>query len=649
MNDRIRLISLMSLLLICTAIAFAEDPVSTEKFEGQDAVILLEKGIIDHMFTTELSKKTYEYKIKYLTQKGIQDHGSRTVYFSPSKENLSGIKGSVILPDGSEIKISKKDIFEKDVIKDNGRKVREVNIVFPSLQPGAVVEYTYDLSFNGISQTSYWSFQDELFTVQSEVTFIAWPEYRHGYSIRNLIQEPEIKDTKPGGHKALNVSRYNIPALPRENYSLPYESQTESITFYYLASKVKQNDYWGEWSDHYYKRVLADMMEPCKQAREIIRTEFPKRARDEELIYDLYNYVTSHYFALDMLSKKEKEEVDKKYRDKLNRIKKSSQLFEYKYLNQLQINYLLASMIKTAFSKIQVDLVFYIPWDEDLFDPYLKTLWQFSDSMVVVTLNNKTIYLSPAKRFMKPNMTEWAAKGIKVFMVGENASKIRKLPLDKYSANCSTTREDIGFDLENGTVNIKRTQEYDQYKSYSMRSALFFFNDQERKDFLENVFKKLYGDEFKLNSYTISNLEDFTQPLIIETDFSYPFEFELAGDQIFFRFPGFDRIKKNPFQAETRYSNIAYQYPYQNTQEIVYHLPPELSFQNFPSELRINEGFFKYYKEFEKIDDHTFSLKCTEILVGNILKKEASKILTRVNDDILKAGDAVMILSGELP
>ncbi len=651
MNKQILCSICICILLIIIPVTSADNSVSDKDLEGHDAVVLFEKGIYNHAFTLELSKSTIHRKIKFLTQKGIEEYGTRKLYISPGSENISGIKGTVLLPDGKEVKIRRSDIFRKDIVKKSGRKMKEISIVFPFLEVGAIVDFTYDISFEGLRRISQWSFQDELYTVHSEISFMPWPTLRHGYTLRNSIEEPEMSQTKPGGHKSLNFIRKNIPALTKEGHSLPYKSQTESISFYYSDSKLNHDDFWRKWGIKYYKKYIKKLIMPCKQSQQIVRNEFSQYARDGEgqevLIRALYDYVITHHFSVGMLSKKERENLDDNYWERLNKLDKSSKLFGQTYLSNRQMTYLLASLIKTALPKVDIKVVFYIPWDDNLFDPYLGTMAQFTDMMLQVSFQDKSLWLSPSKRFMEADMTPWAAKGIHVLVLDGESSDFEKIPLDKNSDNKSLTRRHVEFDLEEGNVAIKQREEHNQYMSYYLRSKLSYLSETEWKDYFEDEVKDEFGDEAELISHEIINLDDITKPMIVETEFKYPYEFEEAGNQILFRFPGFDRIQKNPFPAETRHGRICFRYPFKTTQEITYKIPEEFSYKDLPRRVRLNEGLMQYNIDYKKIDDHQFTLKCVKTLVGNMIKKEANDVLQRMYNKIMKTSNEIMILTEE--
>lgn len=222
----------------------------------EDIVILEEKGVIDHTFTTSLSKTSYSVKKKFFTKKAIEDYGTITLSYDASDENIGGIEGIVYLPNGETVKISKKDIHKKKVSKEWGYKEVEINIALPSLTEGAIVEYKYYVTFKGIEDITKWYFQNDYYTVKSEVKFIAWPTLRYGLTVANQIIEPKVTEAYKAGNKYFTFTRENIPAFKKEKYAFPSRARKEAVIFYYFDTDMKYKNYWVDRGKAIYKNRL---------------------------------------------------------------------------------------------------------------------------------------------------------------------------------------------------------------------------------------------------------------------------------------------------------------------------------------------------------------------------------------------------------
>jgi len=629
-------------------VVFAADTQSApiNDFSEYDAVILKSTARLDHTFTIQMSKETISQHMKFLTQKGIEDYGTKTITYNPASETVATVKGTVTLPDGKTVDISRDDIFEKDVIDKGRRRRAEIKVAFPALEPGAEVEITYTRSYEGTRSVSAWPFQSELFTAESEVTFIPWPSRPWGYTISNSDIRPEVTETRPGGNKAYTVQRTNIPALPREDHTMGYDGLREMIRFYYVDSDSGHDEYWSRGVTRIFKDDIRPLMKKCGDAKDVVEDTLTDASMSsEEKIVALYDYVTTRHPPIGLLTKKEMEDVDQSYRKKLYKADRSRELFDFKYLTQWQTNYLLASLIRSACPSAKVDLVLYVPWDEDKFDPHLKSLRQFDDRMLRVRCDGKTYWLAPGRRYMPAGMTDWAVKGVQVLALNEDGAEFVKIPLDKPDDNPSESTATVTFDPDEGVAVLKGRTAFNPYESYDLRCVFHYFTETEQRDLLERRARDRYGDEAELISFSVENLDTVSEPLIVESEFKIPYEFEEIGDQILMDFPGFERPKTNPFLTETRENPIFFQYPYISDQEITYILPEGYTITSCPDPVRIDDGITVYKVDYTRLSDRELCLTSKSILKGNMMRKEAAGLLRKTYNEILSCGRKKLVLA----
>lgn len=626
-------------IIVCLIVAVAGTVQAADDsdWSDYDAVVLEAKGLLDHTFTRQMSKETISLKIKFLTAKGIEDYGTHVLHYNHGLENIGDIEGTVTLPDGKIVKITKSDILKKKVARRGSRKQTEVKIAFPSLEVGAVVDFSYHLTFNGTRGVSWWPFQRELYTVHSEVGFKPWPGSKWGCSMPRAKADPETNETRPGGNNCYTYIRRNIEPLPDEPKSLAYSSQCESITFYYLDMHFAYDNYWKDGIASVYKQYFKEMIKPSSKAKKIIKTHFSNVGPNEEIIPMIYDYVIQNFVPVQMLTLEESADLDEDILEDVYEADKNSKLFRSKYVTDWQASYVLASLIQAARKDAQVDLVFCIPWDEDLFDPNLKTVKQFHDILVRATYQNKTYWMCPFKRYLPINGTDWALKGVKVVSVNSKTGKIEKIPLDKAEDNPSSLTGNVTFDPDEGTARLVMTEVYNQYDSYWWRTLMkTLSSDEERKQMLETKIQGRYGDDATLNNYTVTHLDDYSQPLTIMRDYTIPYEFEELGDQILMDFPGFLTPSSNPFDAPERHNQICFRYPFLETQAITYTIPEGFSIVSTPDALSTLPGLYSYNVDYSKIADNQLKVSSKAKLKGNMMSNKAAAMLRSVYNKVLE-------------
>ncbi len=631
---------------------FADDIVfNPADYDGYDAVMLEARGYFDHQFTRELSRKTYTYKIGFVTRKGIEDYGDYTVRFFPARENVSDVGGTVYLPDGTTVSIGRSEILRKPIVRRGRARQRELSIAFPSLEVGAVVEFTYSRSYTGLRQLSYWPFQTDLFTLHSEVTFVPWHTYPWGYSITNNIETAEIQETRPGGNPAYTFTRKNIPALTEESYSLAYSCLRESIHFFYKDTHVDAATFWSNETQRVYRQQFRQFMSSNRAARNIVSDEINAQdfKSDEERLFAVYDYVISNYTALSMLSREEMESITESDLNSLSNVRNLRRLLQHNFVTDLQINYILAALIDAAFPKADINLVFGLPWDEGCVDPNTQSFHQFSEYLLKVTIDNQSWWFSPSKRFMPPNMTESALRGTQVFVLGENSAAFEQLPLDDFQDNVSRTVSEITFDPEEGLATTERRTEYNRYRSYDLRCLLLYFPEQERGEVKENLAKDIFGDEVEIIDFSVENLESYSEPLILKMVCEYPYELDQAGDMMLMDLQGLVFPRTNPFDVDERHSRIMFNYPHVIEREVTWNLPEEYVFKSRPGNVIINSprDVLMYRVSYNKVDDRQLEATWRKALRGSMVRQEALGFLKETYNEIIQAGNQHVVVERE--
>ena len=81
-------------------------------------------------------------RIKIFTERGRDKQSKIDIpYFSGTK--IKDIAARTIKPDGSIAELTKEDIIERTVVKLGGIKLKARSFAFPSIEPGAIVEYKW--------------------------------------------------------------------------------------------------------------------------------------------------------------------------------------------------------------------------------------------------------------------------------------------------------------------------------------------------------------------------------------------------------------------------------------------------------------------------------------------------------------------------
>lgn len=160
-------------------------------------------------------------RLKVLTPEGAETYGEIEIPHS-RYVRLSNFDGRTVLPDGREMPVGKDAVFRS--LSSRSERVFVTRAAFPNVEPGAILDWSYDISFDSIFYLEPWYFQADAPVLHSEVTYhipnnltvTPW-----GTSLPGKPFQQELQSEKDG--RRLRVWLDNLPAIPDEPFSFPSE------------------------------------------------------------------------------------------------------------------------------------------------------------------------------------------------------------------------------------------------------------------------------------------------------------------------------------------------------------------------------------------------------------------------------------------
>ena len=154
-----------------------------------NAVVLFHKGKIEFKFRKIVMH--HFKRMKILTEAGIDEVGEQSFSYYNKKTKIKGFKAHTITPDGKKHKVEKDAIFEKTV-----SNYIEKTFTFPNLEPGSIVEYRYEVHTEYFYYLRPWYFQNNIYTLKSEITTNVALGYEYDVSYGNIprhCREPKVE------------------------------------------------------------------------------------------------------------------------------------------------------------------------------------------------------------------------------------------------------------------------------------------------------------------------------------------------------------------------------------------------------------------------------------------------------------------------
>src|SRR5262245_30007554 len=81
-------------------------------------------------------------RIKIFSQRGVENHGKVDIVYA-NRGDVRNIAARTIKPDGSIVEMKKDAVFDREIVRLSGLKVKAKSFALPAVEPGVIVEYRW--------------------------------------------------------------------------------------------------------------------------------------------------------------------------------------------------------------------------------------------------------------------------------------------------------------------------------------------------------------------------------------------------------------------------------------------------------------------------------------------------------------------------
>lgn len=202
---------------------------SVPGYEEAPAVVLFKNGrftMMGALGSESYSSLRVEGRIKILSEAGTS-HGEVAVLHSDFIRLVS-FEGRTVLPDGRTVPLPEDALFRETVTGD--KRWFRTKAAFPALEPGAILDYRYELRFEVVSDLAPWYFQADVPTLHSEIVYYI-PEHvsAQPWGQATFGQKFGSSQQRTAQGTELKVWLDDLPPVPDEPAGLPFEDLSSSF------------------------------------------------------------------------------------------------------------------------------------------------------------------------------------------------------------------------------------------------------------------------------------------------------------------------------------------------------------------------------------------------------------------------------------
>jgi hypothetical protein len=608
------------------------------KQPGADAMILYRELIDDASKAPSSGDTDEEYiRIKVFTQKGTEQ-GHISIEFSPSYQKVVYVTGRTIKPDGTEVKFDGQ-VLQSTIEKSGGVSVLAKTFTLPDVEPGCIIEYKYQLQGEpGWVHGQQWTVTQPLYTREAHFVYIPDTGYGNGLKPMNrtylLPADAQLKEQIDG--KYLMVA-HDIPGIVPEPLMPPERPIEARVEFFYQEEGAPlatdpSDKYWN----HYGKKWDGEL-EHFIDKRDVLSAELAKIVSsgdsDEAKLRKIYARV-QQIRDLNMEDEKtRKENKDENLKPNAN----VDDLLKRGYGYSTEINYLFVGLARAA--GFDATEVYIAPRSNDLFLPNQNNFRQLTDEITWVKAGTKEYYLDPSAVFFPFGVLPWYETESGGIKVDKRGGTILTTPLAQSSDANLVRTADLQF-KDDGSVSGDLFVDFQGQRAALLREEKRKEDDAGRTKDLEDEIRAWLpaGSTFEISK--IADWDHNDRPVHVEGKLTIPSLGVGAAQKMLLPAGIFQETQVASFASEKRSNPVYFHYPYEETDDIRFHLPAGYKASNLPAPRKIDLGAATYSISLTAAPDGTVEMQRHLVMNGILFSKDQYAALraffgmVRTNDNV---------------
>lgn len=563
----------------------AELQMKTSQVEPDaDAEAIFWEVRLDDSGSDDLIRSHY-VRVKIFTERGREKYSKFDIPFFKGLK-IKDLSARVIKSDGTITEIKKDDIFEREIVKASGIKIKAKSFAIPNIEPGVIIEYRYkEVIGNTGARGLHLEFQHDIPVQNLSYYYKPYNNREPGYQSYNFNDTKFVKDEK--GYflaKRTNVPSFKEePRMPPEDTVRPWmllqgtsvnlvDANVFSITFT-VKNPNNPSSYWGSVGTE--QSGLVKFMNKSNGDIKKMAAEITASASTpEDKLRKLYEFCQTQIRNTSFDSSLTDDD-----RKKLPTNKSVGDVLKRKSGNSQFIDLLFGSMANSLGFETRV--AFSANRNELFFDPMMTNESFIHPAAIAIQVGKDWKFFNPGVSYLPYGMLVWYEEDVWALLVGEKQSLWEKTPL---SGTDKTVAKRTGkFKLlEDGT--LEGTVRLEQTGHFALDYRLENYDESVSK--LEsNIAEAVKGriSTAEVSGVSIENLNEPTKPFIYNYKVRIPNYAQKTGKRLFLQ-PGFFEYGVNPvFSTASRKYDVYFHYPWSEEDDIQIELPKGFSLDNADS------------------------------------------------------------------
>lgn len=524
----------------------------------------------------------HQKRIKILKKAGFSYADIQIPFYSHNKtEEFFFDKAAIYLPNGEVVKLTKKDVF----VEKLSEKTSVAKMVFPKLEEGCIIEYSYFINSTSIHELREWYFQEDIPVLWSEIR-VDFPEFLNYIFLFQGNKGMEKTAEKDGvayyesdhGSFILSPRRYamqNAPALKEEGYITTMDDYLARIRF--QLDEVRHTDGRVE-------KVLTDWKNLQRELENasVFGEQFLKKGNYKKMVEEVMPMVANlptqlekakflyHYLNTSI-------EWNGNFSAFTN-LKKLDEIYAYKKANSCELNMMMYVLLREA--GIPAYPILTSTRSHGLVYEQYPILDQFNHMMLLTDIDGNRMFLDvsdPLRPMGYPKVNALNGRGL-LFKFNEEEPTWIDITPPKDGVDILVYQMQLD---EEGTMTGTIIGAHKGYNAIPERDD--FMNDSTGLHWKKRLVKRFPDAEIKSARY--GNLMELDKTFTDTIQVSIPNAAQVAGDLMYLPPILWSSFSENIFKMKERYYPVNIPYPFQEQFVMKLKLPAGYTVESLPSTL----------------------------------------------------------------
>lgn len=534
---------------------------------GADAVYLYLEETADD----QQHEHTYYARIKILTEEG-RKYADVTMPYWNKEEKIRGIEGRTIHSDGTVVPFTGKP-WQKELVKAGGVRIMEKGFSLPDVQVGSIVEYRYATTYDGL-WAPQWYLQQPLFVHQAHFHFL--PGAGGNYAmVRFLPKDAQVKDSM---WKGWDLLLHDLPAQVDEVDSPPPHSIGYRVLFYYVGENIRTPDDFWQGQGRFWSAGVDGFAAPDKLKPVVAQIVAPGDTDEQKLkkIYAAVMKLENTDFT------RERTEAENKAQNV--RVNDAADIWAQQRGNEPEIALLFLGLTRAAGLKAYAMKV--VNRDENTFLLGHLDWGQLDDTIAIVNVGGKEIYLDPGERYCEFGKLRWQHSWTGGVRQTDNGVAIGKTPPPAFQDNDTKRHAELRLDATGQVQGSIEVQMSGGEALHWRQEALLTDEEQAKTEFRDDL-KAVLPAGLTVTMTGFTGLTDVTAPLTATLSVSGPLGTR-TGHRLFLPGSFFEAQAKPRFANATREYPIYLPYAYLLRDDVTISLPPGETAELLPKDAQLS-------------------------------------------------------------